>query len=197
MKKIIIAFILNIVFISFAARYFPASAHVVSESATLYNDSDKNSYDQRVYILKNYLRSHNSPLSEHAKDFVLCADKYDLDWRFVPAITGVESTFGKRIPPNSHNAYGWANGHYRFDSWEDSIDHVSRVLKEKYIDNGATSLNQIARIYAPPSSSWAWKVNFFMQKIDNLPLQYELYPTLLGYNINYKPRWRNWQTRRI
>jgi len=92
----------------------------------------------------------------------------------VAAISGVESTFGKRIPENSYNAYGWANGNYYFESWEDSIAIVSKTLREKYYDRGATTLNQIARRYAPPSSSWAWKVNYFMEKIDPVPLPFTI-----------------------
>jgi hypothetical protein len=130
--------------------------------------------DARVMVLKRFLQSHNSPLAEYAEVFIATADKYHLDWRLVPAITGVESTFGKRIPYNSYNAYGWANGNYAFKSWEDSIEIVTKTLKEKYIDKGATSVAKIARIYAPPSSTWASKVRFFMRKIEPFPVAFTL-----------------------
>jgi hypothetical protein len=29
---------------------------------------------------------------------------------------------------------------------------------------------KIGPIYAPPSSSWGWKVNQFMEKIENYPI---------------------------
>ena len=102
------------------------------------------------------------------------ADKYGIDWRLVPAITGVESTFGKRIPANSFNAYGWANGDYRFSSWEESIEIVTKALREKYIDKGAASIAKIARRYAPPSTTWGAKVKFFMKKIEPLPVTLSL-----------------------
>jgi hypothetical protein len=122
--------------------------------------------DSRIEKLEKYLESHNSPLSDYAEDFVQIADKYSLDWRLVPAITGVESTFGKRIPYNSYNAYGWSNGNYKFSSWEDSINHVSKFLKEKYIDRGLDTVDKIAPVYAPPSNTWGKNVKFFMEKID-------------------------------
>jgi hypothetical protein len=175
MNKIIFTFgVIAILFVK-SADHVSADVSVVSSSAELnYLITFDYSVDPRVIRLKNYLEGHNSPLSEHAQNFVESADRYDLDWRLVPAITGVESTFGKRIPYNSYNAYGWANGEYRFTSWDESIDHVSRSLREKYYDRGAENINKIARRYAPPSSSWSWKVKFFMEKIDSVPVEFDL-----------------------
>jgi hypothetical protein len=112
-------------------------------------------------------------LAEYAEELVAASDKYGLDWRLVPAISGVESTFGKHIPKGSYNAYGWANGDYRFKSWEDSIEIVSQTLRTKYIDRGAPSINKIARRYAPPSTTWARNVKFFMYKIEAFPVAFD------------------------
>ena len=130
--------------------------------------------DTRVDTLENFLEKYNSPLAPYSEVFIETADKYELDWRLIPAITGVESTFGKRIPYESFNAYGWANGEYRFTSWEESIEIVGKALRTKYEDKGAVSINQIARRYAPPSSTWAGKVKFFMRKIEAYPLDFDL-----------------------
>ncbi len=131
-------------------------------------------YDYRVLNLKKFLLKYNSPLTPFASDFVAYADIYGIDYRMVPAITGVESTFGKRIPANSYNAYGWANGEYRFSSWPDSIEHVSMTLRTKYIDKGAPTIAKIARRYAPPSTTWGTKVAFFIRKIDTLPASFDI-----------------------
>ena len=130
--------------------------------------------DTRVDTLEKFLEKYNSPLAPYSEVFIDTADKYELDWRLIPAITGVESTFGKRIPSNSFNAYGWANGEYKFTSWEESIEIVGKALRTKYEDKGAVSINQIARRYAPPSSTWAGKVKFFMRKIEAYPLDFDL-----------------------
>ena len=130
--------------------------------------------DTRVDTLEKFLEKYNSPLAPYSEVFIDTADKYELDWRLIPAITGVESTFGKRIPYESFNAYGWANGEYRFTSWEESIEIVGEALRTKYEDKGAVSINQIARRYAPPSSTWAGKVKFFMRKIEAYPLDFDL-----------------------
>jgi hypothetical protein len=92
----------------------------------------------------------------------------------VAAISGVESTFGKRVPVNSYNAYGWNNGNFSFESWSDSIETVSKALRENYYDKGATSIDRVARRYAPPSSTWSWKVKYFMGKIDSFPLEFTI-----------------------
>lgn len=150
-----------------------ADVNVAESSAQLVSRTKAES-DHREEILRNYLEGHNSPLSEYSGVFISLADKYRLDWRLVPAITGVESTFGKRIPIDSYNAYGWANGEYSFQSWDESIEVVSKALRNNYIDRGAVSINDIARIYAPPSETWARNVKFFMNKIDPLPVSFSL-----------------------
>jgi hypothetical protein len=123
--------------------------------------------DARVEKLEAYLESHRSPLEAYASVFVEAADRYQLDWRLVPAITGVESTFGKQIPFNSYNAYGWANGLYRFQSWEESIKHVYQYLRVKYLDRGLDTPYKIGPVYAPPSHVWGAKVAYFMGKIES------------------------------
>ena len=173
MLKNIVSIIIIIVLFSLTAGSVSAGVPVAESSAELRGDNLPDN-DYRVDRLRAYLNSHNSPLADHADVLIEKADEYRLDWRFVPAITGVESTFGKRIPPGSFNAYGWANGAYRFESWDDSIEIVSKTLREKYIDRGAVTINQIARRYAPPSPAWGGKVIFFINKIDPLPLEFDL-----------------------
>jgi len=126
--------------------------------------------DTRADKLADYLTMHNSPLAPYAGRMVQKADEYNLDWRLVAAISGVESTFGKNLPAASYNAYGWNGGNFYFKNWEDGIDTVSKTLRENYIDRlGADSVHEIARIYCPPSKTWAFKVLYFMNKIADGP----------------------------
>jgi hypothetical protein len=175
MNKYITLLILIIVYKLITADSISADYAVAEKSASLVTQETSDTvYDIRVVLLKKYLESKKSPLAANSKDFIDYADKYDLDWRFVPAITGVESSFGKNIPQNSYNAYGWANGKYAFTSWEESIEIVSSTLRTKYIDKGATSIEAIGRIYAPPSSTWSNKVHYFMSQIEPMPIEYTL-----------------------
>lgn len=147
---------------------------VKEASASLNLKSNAQEADYRVLKLKDFLAKFNSPLKDYAWEFVFYADVNGLDWRLIPAITGVESTFGKKIPKNSYNAYGWANGNYKFTSWENSIAEVSITLRTKYIDRGAPTLSKIARRYAPPSQTWGTRVKYFIGKIDSLPVTFDI-----------------------
>jgi hypothetical protein len=173
MEKLIYIITL-LMFLSLASPVL-AETPMVSQSAELDTNLPVNTnFDERAFVLKAYLESHNSPLSNYSNEFIRYADEYELDWRLVAAITGVESTFGKRILSRSHNAYGWANGNYSFKTWESSIEIVNKTLKERYVDRGANTIDKIAKIYAPPSDSWAWKVKYFMNQIEPLPVQFDL-----------------------
>lgn len=173
MKKIMTYILVTIAFF-FAAANAVRAQGVAGESASIRSDSIEGGFDYRVENLRNFLARFNSPLVPYAEDFVDYADAYGLDYRLVPSISGVESTFGKQIPYNSYNAYGWVNGDFRFKSWPDSISVVSSTLRAQYIDKGAASIARIARRYAPPSDTWGGKVNYFVGKIDVLPLNFDI-----------------------
>lgn len=164
MKKIFLSILIAFLAIFFLSQPAFAQEKIAASSAML--EKPDVQVDKRVIKLEKFLESYDSPLAEYADKFVEAADKYGLDWKLVPAITGVESTFGKQIPANSYNAYGWANGAFYFESWEQSIDLVSKTLKEKYIDRGLDTPYKMGPIYAPPSKAWAWKVIYFMNKLD-------------------------------
>lgn len=126
--------------------------------------------DSRVTKLKAYLEMHNSPLAGSAGHFISEADRLGLDWKLVAAIAGVESTFGKHVPRNSYNGWGWgiftgASDGIHFRSWNDGITTVSEGLKYNYVDKGASSLEQMGRRYAA-SPVWSAKVRFFLNKIE-------------------------------
>lgn len=172
-KNLIVSFAALISFSYLGASIVRADYPVAEQSAQL-NTYIIQKTDSRKEILRNYLVNKKSPLADYASVFIEAADKYNLDWRLVPAITGLESSFGKRIPINSYNAYGWANGDYHFDSWETSIYIVTKALREKYINRGVVSINQIGRVYAPPSSTWSRKVKYFMKDINLVPVSSSL-----------------------
>lgn len=144
-----------------------AATNVAASSAVLKNEVwEIKKLDYRVEKLEAFLASYKSPLACYASDFIIASDRYGLDWRLLPAITGVESTFGKQIPAGTYNAYGWNNGAWQFTNWPTSIDYVSRALREKYIDQGLNTVAKIGPIYAPPSRTWAGKVTYFMEQIE-------------------------------
>ena len=174
MRKITVFLLLLSALFIVSTHQAGASENVVSASGTIKTQVQEEQFDYRVVELRLFLEKLGSPLSVYAEDFVKYADMYQIDYRLVPAITGVESTFGKRIPKASYNAYGWANGAYKFTSWSDSINHVTMKLRHEYINKGANTIPKIAKRYAPPSNTWASKVNYFVKKISPSPLTYDI-----------------------
>lgn len=129
--------------------------------------------DQRAKILSAYFASYNSPLQYQAAHFIDAADKYGVDWKLVPSIAGVESTFGK----NSYGFNGWGWGIYgdqalNFKSWKDGIYTVTEGLKEDYISRGLTNPYTMNKRYAA-SPTWGWKVDYFMKDLDKFATKYE------------------------
>ena len=166
MKKIIFL----LIFVCFVKRMifpFPVyAAETAGNSAVLVNMAETDELDIRTEQLKEFFDYYRSPLSFYSAFFVLMADKYGVDFRLVPAISGVESTFGKNIPFGSYNAYGWNGGKTKFDSWEKGIEEATKTLDEKYIKKGLNTPDTIAPVYCPFSKVWGRNVNFFMEKID-------------------------------
>jgi len=121
--------------------------------------------DGRVANLKNFFRKHNSPLFEYADHIVAVSDKYNFDYRLLPAIAMQESNLCKKSPVNSYNCWGW--GIYgtkitRFKSYDDAINVVGLGIKKHYIDKGLVSIRAIMQKYTPSSNgSWARGVGFF------------------------------------
>src|SRR5947207_2696390 len=56
--------------------------------------------DARIFLVKNFFKKYKSELLPFAKDVVSYADKYDLDYRLIPAIAMQESTLCKKAPKN-------------------------------------------------------------------------------------------------
>lgn len=145
----------------------------IPEQVKISEELKQKEKQEKVLRLQKFLKSHNSPMTDNAQDFIEAAEQYNLDWKLVPSIAGVESTFGKFLIPNSYNAYGWGGGTIHFESWRDGIYTVSKGLSEKYAARGLITPYQIQPVYAPPSHTWGGKVTFFMAKIDSTTLEPE------------------------
>lgn len=142
---------------------------------------DSKQLDERAKILQAYLQKYNSPLQYHAQDFIDAADANQMDWKLVPAIAGVESTFGKFIPGGlntpytSYNAWGWGvygTQSLGFKSWRDGIFTVSTGLKQNYIDKGLTDPYAMNKVYAA-SPVWGQKVSYFLADLEKFTNEYQ------------------------
>lgn len=126
--------------------------------------------DIRVANLKFFFRKYNSPLYDFANLFVSDADKYQFDYRLLPAIAMQESNLCIHIYEGSYNCWGWGiygNKVTRFDSYSEAIETISKGIKRDYIDQGLTTPEEIMQKYTPPSTgSWAFGVNTFLKIIE-------------------------------
>lgn len=125
--------------------------------------------DGRAANLKLFFRKYNSPLYEHADFIVKTADKYQFDYRLLPAIAMIESGLCNQIPNGSHNCWGWGiygNTVTRFETYPDAIEAVSRGIRKNYLDKGKTTASEIMASYAPSSTTWASNVNSFLKVLE-------------------------------
>ena len=155
---------------------FAQEATLQAPSATLAVESIRTLTDTRTEALSEYLLRRNAPFATHAGLIVSQADKYNLDWRLLVAISGVESTFGQRYPQGSFNAWGWGiygDNRHGFSSWEDAITTISKELRVRYMDRwGAKDVYQIGNSYAA-SPTWAARVISFMNTISDFEKEYQ------------------------
>ena len=174
MKNLFIIIYISILIIFFATSNVAIAAEISAGSSAALLKPVAKEPDNRVIILREFLGQYNSPLVPFASDFVEIADKYDLDWKLVAAISGVESTFGKQVPYSSFNGWGWGiygDNMIRFSSWTQGIETVSEGLRTNYINKwGAQDVYEIGRFYAA-SPTWAQRVSYFMRKISEFKEQ--------------------------
>lgn len=125
--------------------------------------------DSRAELLRKYLTKNKSPLLPHAEFIVALSDKYMIDYRLLVAIAQKESGLCRVIPEGSHNCWGWgihSKGSLGFDSYEEGLETVAKGLKEKYVDKGYLTVEQIMTKYAHSSSTtWAEGVIGYMNDI--------------------------------
>ena len=124
--------------------------------------------DEREIMLTDFLKAKRSPLTGNAADFIRVADRYELDYRFLPAITGLESSWGTRLPSGSHNPFGWGPS-IRFASFADAIETVGNGIRTRYVKAGKVTPVAVGPRYAA-SPTWSSLVTSFMLAIDKSPL---------------------------
>lgn len=137
--------------------------------------------DARPKILASFLKRYSCPLEPYdyyADQFVEIADRHNLDFRLLPAISMQESNCCKRIPDGSYNCWGF--GIYgdkvtRFSSYEEGMERVAQTLEEKYVKQGLLEPEEIMSKYTPSSKgSWAAGVLHFMSVMKETTLRSQI-----------------------
>lgn len=165
--------VLIVLFLSFSVSSLSASERIAGDSADMRYVprgpvAQKISYRDFIFeankkkrAIKTVLGRNASPMTNSIDTFVNTCEEYTLDCYLLPAITGLESSFGHYILPGSYNPFGWNGGYALFNNWEHAIESVGAGIQERYIKYGAKTIEQIGAKYAE-SPTWAMRVRRFM-----------------------------------
>lgn len=112
--------------------------------------------------LSRFLSAHDSPLAPHARRIVAAAARYHVDPRWIVAIAGTETTFGRYH--KGFNAWGWdaPNGLRRWSSWEEAIESYTRHFANGYRTRDPV---HIGARYAPFEPAWPATTRLFFSRI--------------------------------
>jgi hypothetical protein len=104
-------------------------------------------HDPRLQQLREFFARRDCPLQEVAADFLIAADRNDLDWRLLPSISIIESSGGKDYRNN--NVLGWDSCRETFSSVRAGIHFVAAQLanskryKDKNLDDKLSTYNPL------------------------------------------------------
>lgn len=127
---------------------------------------------ERAQKIDAYFSDRNMPLEGYGAKLVAAAQKYDLDWRLLPAIAIKESTGGRFACGN--NPFGWGSCRIKFKSIDAAIDTVARNLgganpaTEQYYKDTTTKekLHQYNGTVVPTYTAGVLKFMDLIEEVD-------------------------------
>lgn len=130
--------------------------------------------EERAAKIDAYYAKYNMPLEGYGMKMVLEAEKHDVDWRMMPAISIRESTGGKFACKSvTYSAFGFGSCRINFKSYDQAIELLAKNLggnnpNTAHFYDGKTN-RQILQSYNPPSviPKYADEVMAIMDKIEN------------------------------
>jgi hypothetical protein len=142
---------------------------------TVANAQEVVTVDNRAKYIDDYFAAKNLPLAGYGEVFVSVADKYDLDYRLLPAIAMRESTGGKHPCPNDKdNVFGWHSCKTTFSSQEEAIDkvgaHLAGEIKSTSNYYGNKTVWKKLRTYNSVIKPYPDQVIAIMNKIEKAPI---------------------------
>lgn len=156
----------------------PPDADAVAEAFAVH-DLGHLFQPQKVYIAADgevidaervhaWLASRDSPMKGFAEDLIAAGIEHDVDPRLIIGIAAIESEAGKRLPPGSHNAWGWSgagpHGLRVWPSWPVAIDEFTEGLARVYDTDNVDEV--MARKYVPPN--WEHWLSTVLWVIDDI-----------------------------
>lgn len=139
--------------------------------------------DSRAAKIDKVFAENNCELTGLGDVFVREADKNNIPYWIVAAISFQESSCGKKTPKvngeETYNAWGWGvygSNVEAFENWEEGIEVVSKYLSKRFFSQNVVELCEIMQTYTPPSQgSWCNGVEYFQNEIHNYKSPRNLY----------------------
>ncbi len=140
--------------------------------APVITTSEADSLKDRADKVDALLAHYNSPLEGYGEKFVKEADKNNIDWRLLAAISGQESTFGRHACKKATNSFlGYGSCKINFKSADEAIERVSASLggNDDNTDQHYAGKNtvQILRKYNSVIPNYPKQVIKIMKMIDD------------------------------
>lgn len=109
-----------------------AETRLLSPLAAYATESATPKLDTRISSTESFLGKYNSTLASSSALIIKYSDEYNIDYKIIPAIAGIESTFCKNYPEASHNCFGYmnidGNGIWLFEDFESAIRKVAWAI---------------------------------------------------------------------
>ncbi len=141
----------------------------VTTSAPITTEADK-VRKERAAAIDKFFASRNAPLEGYGMKFVQEAEKNDIDWRLLAAISVIESNAGKEACKKVDNSVlGYGSCKIDFKSIDHSIEVVSMKIGgtgSKYYHDKMT-IPQILKKYNSVIPTYLQKVTKVMKMIDS------------------------------
>ena len=129
-----------------------ANSNIAEENSVI-TTPEEVARKEKADAIDAYFAKIDAPLQGYGMKFVIEAEKNGLDWRLLPSIAMRETTGGKfacKNPNAPNNNFGWWSCKKGFNSVDESIEYISRMLggDSKYYHENMTS-EQILKKYNP------------------------------------------------
>lgn len=122
--------------------------------------------------IQQYLTRKGSPLASNARDFIEVGNRYGVDPRFLVAVSGIETSFGK-TGSGVRNPFGW-NSARKYSGPREVLELIGQGLsKQGGYYTGKDTIDAIGRTWAPPgaggNSGWPAAVRQFYKELGGDP----------------------------
>jgi hypothetical protein len=105
----------------------PGSATITTEKTN--SSISDTTPDVRAQKIDQYFADRDMPLAGYGQKMVEVADKNDIDWRLIPALSVRESTGGKHACKKAtFSPFGWGSCKISFKSYDHAIEVLGKNL---------------------------------------------------------------------